>query len=131
MGSPKREKSLLGKLEEITTTKKAYWILWKYKVQYQDCTFQDICKKFLGGNLKEEDAEKYLLEEDVQRAIKYLLKILHNNKMIELYQIYFEKAKKDVQAFKAFTDFSKSFFADEKENELVAILNEVGDDIDG
>lgn len=132
MGSPLREKTLKSKLEEYTTTKKVYWILWKYKVMYRNDKFEDISRKFLGG-MKEDDAEKYLLEEDVQKAIKYLHKILHTQKMIELYNIYFERAKEDTNAFKAFVDFSKTFFADDKESELAALLNsvDIGDDIDG
>ncbi len=47
--------------------------------------------------------------------------------MIELYNVYFEKAKEDTQAFKAFTDFSDKFFEDNV-NELTQLLN--GVDID-
>lgn len=124
MGSPKREKGIRLKLMDYTTDKKAYWILWKYGVAYQDNTFEEFSKKFLGG-MKEEYADQYLLEEDVQKAIKHLMKVLHTNKMIELYNIYYEKAKKDTNAFKAFIDFSQKFFEDEKESELTALLNGV------
>ena len=45
--------------------------------------------------------------------------------MTELYNIYFEKAKEDVQAFKAFVDFSATYFKDNQESELQKILNGV------
>jgi Trp operon repressor len=50
--------------------------------------------------------------------------------MIELYNIYYENAKKDTNAFKAFVDFSEKFFATEKESELLALLQkaDVGDE---
>lgn len=128
MGSPKREKGLRMKLMEYTTDKKVYWIMWKYEVAYQKYkTFDEFSKKYLGG-MEEINAEKYFLEEDVQRAIKYLHKILHTQKMIELYNIYFERAKEDTNAFKAFVDFSKTFFAEDKESDLAALLN--GVDVD-
>lgn len=123
-GSPRREKTLVKKLEDITTDKKARWILWKYGVMYKGLSFEEISKKFLGG-IDEDIANEYLYEEEVQKAIKVLLKILHNQKMIELYNIYFERAKDDTQAFKAFIDFSGTFFADEAESELTAILNNI------
>ncbi|ABR48988.1 hypothetical protein Amet_2838 [Alkaliphilus metalliredigens QYMF] len=128
MGSPKREKGIRLKLMEYTTEKKSYWILWKYGVLYRENkSFEEFSKKFLGG-MNEEYAEQYLLEEDVQKAIKHLHKILHTQKMVELYNIYFERAKDDTNAFKAFADFSKTFFAEDKESDLAALLN--GVDID-
>lgn len=129
MGSPRREKTLLAKLEDITTTKKAYFLLWKYKIKHKDMTFEEISKKFLGG-ISEDVANDYFLEEDVQSAIKCILRTLHTNKMIELYTIYFEKAKEDTQAFKAFIEFSEKFFNNGDEDELATLLNNItiGDD---
>lgn len=71
----------------------------------------------------EHDAQLWLYEEPTQNALKLLLKAKHNQKMVELYNIYFEKAKEDVQAFRAFVDFSKTFFKDNDESELQKILN--------
>lgn len=71
----------------------------------------------------EEDAQLWLYEEPVQNALKVLLRAKHNRKMVDLYNIYFEKAKEDVQAFRAFVDFSKTFFKENSESELQKILN--------
>ena len=127
MGSYRRERHIRQKLMDFTTEKKSYWLLWKHGVLYTEYDFKKFSDKFLGG-IDENVANNYMLEEDVQKAEKYLMKILHNKKMIELYSIYFEKAKQDTNAFKAFIDFSDKFFADEKESELTALLN--GIDVD-
>lgn len=124
----KREKSLLAKLEEYVPTHKAYFIMWKFCGMYQHLNFEEFSKNYLNG-VKPETIEKYMLEEDVQKAIKYAKKIVHQKNLIELYEIYFEKAKEDTQAFRAFNDFSKSFFADEKDSELTVLLNGI-DDVD-
>lgn len=55
----------------------------------------------------------------------------HEEKLIALYNKYYELALGgDVQAFRAFTDFSKIFMGDDsEENELMSILKgaKVGD----
>lgn len=130
MGTPRREKNIRQKLLEFTTEKKSYWILWKHGISYKNFkTFDELSAKLLGG-ISKETADNYMMEEDVQKAEKYLMKILHNQKMIELYNIYYERAKQDTNAFKAFIDFSEKFFADEKESELSALLNgiDIGED---
>lgn len=64
----------------------------------------------------------------MQNAVLWLLKRLHQKKQIELYNAYYQKALSgDVQAFKAFEDFSEKFFAENKENGLVSILNKVSE----
>ena len=46
------------------------------------------------------------MEQGCQTAVKWLLKRLHQKKMIELYDTYYKKALDgDVQAFKAWQDF--------------------------
>lgn len=124
-----KEQSLLSKLEEIVSTKvKVYYLIWKYaKHLLPDNidTFEDLTAKYQGftPGMDEAHCERWLSEEAVQTAAKYLLKRLHKQKLIELYEIYFEKAKEDVQAFQAFSKFSEKFFEEDGEDELRSILN--------
>lgn len=68
------------------------------------------------------------MEQGCQSAIKWLLKRLHQKKEIELYDRYYQKALDgDVQAFKAWQDFSEKFFKENKENELTKLLNKIPD----
>lgn len=88
-------------------------------------TYENLKSKYqmFPKTVTEKDAQLWLYEEPVQNALKVLLRAKHNQKMVELYNIYFEKAKKDVQAFRAFVDFSKTFFKGNEESELQKILN--------
>lgn len=81
--------------------------------------------KMFPQSYTEEQARLWLYEEPTQNALKVLFKAKHNQRMVELYNIYFEKAKEDVQAFKAFVDFSNTFFKNNDESELQKILNNV------
>ena len=113
----------------VRTDSKVYFILWKYAPQLLTDgdklkTFDDLkanYKTFTVG-MTESTCENWLSEQNVQTAIKWLLKRLHQQKMIELYNLYFEKAKDDTNAFKAFNDFSEKFFEAEKESELLSML---------
>lgn len=119
----KREVSLLSQLSEITTKRKAYWILWKYGF-YPNYTFKELSTKFLDG-ATEEQTKEYMFQEEVQEATKKLLKIMHQEKMISLYQTYYDKAKDgDVSSAKFLMDFSKEFFKDNKD-EVMALLNNI------
>lgn len=90
-------------------------------------TFDDLKEHFkmFPQGIIESQAKLWLYEEPTQNALKVLLKAKHTQRMTELYNIYFEKAKEDVQAFKAFVDFSSTYFKDNQESELQKILNGV------
>lgn len=128
--STQLEQSLLTKLHKMLPTQvKVYYIVWKYAknlLPKKIDTFEELTKEYEGftEGMDEAHCERWLAEESVQEAVMYLLKRLHRLKLIELYEMYFEKAQDDVQAFQAFTKFSEKFFEDNGEDELQAILNE-------
>lgn len=115
----------------VKTDAKVYYILWKYAphllTNRELKSFDDLkdnYKTFTEG-MTEVSCSNWLFEQNVQTAIKWLLNRLHQEKMIELYGLYFVKAKDDTNAFKAFIDFSEKFFAAEKDSELLSILQGV------
>ena len=122
----------------INTDTKVYYVMWKYCPEYLKDhetnpikTFDDLKERYavFKDSITEKTCEKYMLEEGVQNAVLWLLKRLHQKKQIELYNAYYMKALSgDVQAFKAFEDFSEKFFAESKQNGLVSILNGISDD---
>lgn len=128
--SSQLEQSLLSKLHEMLPTQtKVYYIVWKYAknlLPQKADTFEELTQTYQGftKGMDEAHCEKWLAEESVQEAVKYLLKRLHMVKLIELYEIYFDRAKSDVQAFQAFEKFSDKFFESDGEDELRSILNE-------
>lgn len=133
--SVSQELSIYSKLKSLVKTDtKVYFIMWKYAPQLLPNpnlkTFEDLkgnYKVFTDG-LTEQSCNNWLMEENVQTAVKWLLKREHQAKLIELYNTYYDKAKEDTNAFKAFTDFSDKFFAEEQGSELLGILNGIKDD---
>ena len=130
-----QEQSIISHLKEmVKTDAKVYYILWKYApnlLPNRDIkTFDDLKTNYetFTAGMTEQSCNNWLFEQNVQTAVKWLLKRLHQEKLIELYNIYFENAKKDTNAFKAFTDFSDKFFAEEKDSELLSILQGIKDD---
>ena len=127
----KSEQSLMQKLHEMLPTQvKVYYIVWKYApslLPKKIDTFEELVEEYKGftKGMDEAQCERWLAEESVQTAVKYLLKRMHAQKLVELYEIYFDKAKEDVQAFQAFSKFSEKFFEDDGEDELRAMLKDV------
>lgn len=133
------ENSIYQTLKQmINTDTKVYYVMWKFCPEYlKDYekkpieNFEDLKRRYqcFSHTITEKTCEKYMLEQGVQNAIKWLLERLHQKKQIELYNAYYKKALDgDVQAFKAFEDFSEKFFADNKESGLVSLLNNVSED---
>lgn len=133
-----KEKSIYASLKEmISTDTKVFYIMFLYCPEYlKDADrnpvkgFDDLKSRYevFSDTITEDICKKYLLEENVQAAIKWLLKRLHQKKEVELYNTYYQKALGgDVQAFKAFQEFSDKFFKENKENELTKLLSQIPD----
>ena len=136
--SVSKEKSIYATLKEITgTDMKAYYIMYLYCPEYLKEAdkkpvkdFEDLKSRYkcFSDTITEDICKRYIMEQGCQTAIKWLLKRLHQKKMIELYDTYYKKALEgDVQAFKAWQDFSDKFFKEDKENELTKLLNKIPD----
>lgn len=121
---------IVTKIKEMTGTDHlAYYIVWKYAPQLltkQDLnTFNDLAGAYACfKNRNQAGLEAKLTEPTQQDAIKYLLERLHKTKLFELYNLYYQRAKEDTNAFRAFLEFSKDFFGAEQ-NELIDILKGV------
>ena len=132
--SVSNEESVLSHIIGMVKTQaKAYYIIWKYAPELLPNpnvkTFEDLTsqyKTFTKG-MTAHVCENWLMEENVQTAVKWLLQREHQKKMIELYNIYYDKAKTDTNAFKAFIDFSNQFFADDKKNGILEIVQGLND----
>ena len=124
------KESIRQKMLAICTEYKVYYLWFKYAPKLLPegiKTYKDLQARYekFPKKVTEEQAELWLLEEQVQTALKVLLSAQHKQKLIDLYQIYYDKAKEDTNAFKAFVEFSNTFFADESESELTRILKGV------
>ena len=97
-----KEKSIYQSLKDMLgTDSKVYYIMYLYcPEQLKDGAnnpirdFDDLKSRYqvFSDTITEEVCQKYLLEQNCQMAIKWLLKRLHQKKMIELYNTYYQKA---------------------------------------
>lgn len=131
----KGELTIFTQLKEILKSDvKTYFVLWKHAPSFLPSkesinTFDELINTYkVFKDYTEDFCNKWLIESTTQTACKWLLNKTHQIRMIELYNDYFEKAKTDVQSFKAFTDFADKFFATEKDSELLAILNGISEE---
>lgn len=128
-------------LEKDVETKgntKVYYIMWLYCPEYLKeadirpiKTFDDLKNRYevFSDTITEDVCKRYLLEQGCQTAIRWLLKRLHQKKLVDLYETYYKKAMDgDTQAFKAFLEFSDKFFKEDKENGLTKLLNRIPDE---
>ena len=114
-----------------------YYILWKYAPDILPDNeniknYADLCNKYetLQGRT-EQSIEKSLYKQNVQDAVKFLLKRLDGKRDIELLNKYYEKAMGgDVQALKAYMEFKAVFFKNSEDDELKAILNGASTSVD-
>ena len=136
--SVSKELSIYRNLKELLSTDtKVYYIMWLYCPEYlKDAdtrpikTFDDLKERYevFSDTITEDVCKRYLLEQGCQTAIRWLLKRLHQKKLVDLYETYYKKAMDgDTQAFKAFLEFSDKFFKEDKENGLTKLLNRIPD----
>ncbi|NBI06624.1 hypothetical protein [Senegalia massiliensis] len=113
-------------LTDMTNYKKARYIVWYCTPEDEREDFEDLNKKVL-GDLQRENVEKWRLEPDVSKGIQYYMKLLHTEKMKNIYDKMYQQALDgDVQSAKYLMDFSKDFFKDiEGKNELESILDNI------
>lgn len=135
-----QEKSVLMALKDMVKSDgKVYYIMWKfapellpkYTKEHPIITFEDLREAYPGAiKADERICKNYLYEQNVMEAVKWLYNRKHTQKMLNLYDKFYEKALGgDVQSFKAIADFSDKFFVDKGESELLKILH--GVDLDG
>lgn len=130
-----QEKSVLMSLKDMVKTDgKVYYILWKYApdllpkntLENPIKTFDDLTVAYECIKADQRICENYLMEENVQKAVKWLRSRQHTQKMFDLYDRLCEKAADgDVQAFKAVLEFGDKYLSDTKEAELLKVLHNV------
>lgn len=113
-------------LEEMTNYKKARYIVWYCTPEKDRMDFDKLNKGVL-DNKKKETIDKWILEPQVAKGIQYMMKLLHTNKMKNIYDKMYQQALEgDVQSAKFLMEFSKDFFDEtDTNNEIDNILDSI------
>lgn len=101
---------------------KAYWVIWKYAPDLlpTPCkTYEELQENYAKlKTIPKNVSDRYILAENVQKAIKWLLKRGRESRKIDLYNRYFDLAMGgNTQALQAYLNLDEAFFANQSENE--------------
>ena len=125
------KKSAVGKLDDITGNNKySRFVVWYCTPEDEREPFEEYASKNGNNNVTWEHVAKFwLTDEGVLEGIRYYMKILHTQKMKNIYDTMYKQAiEGDVQSAKYLIDFAKDFFKDDKTSELENLLQ--GIDLD-
>lgn len=98
--------------------KKAYFVKWYVDSDKTEESFNKMCKS--SAVTYEYAMNEWLMEEDVQEAIKQYLKVQRSLKMLDIYNAMYKKAldKGDTNSAKWCSDFFKSDFFEDSADEV-------------
>lgn len=90
-------------------------------------TYEQLKKRYkVFENVSEESCKKYKLDADYQSTEKFLLGKLHHQKMVDLYNRYYDLAMDgQANALKSFDTIAKSLFAEQKTDDLREFLQKI------
>jgi hypothetical protein len=95
------------------------------------CSFQVLKQKSgMPDVITEQAAALWLLDDGTQQLVKSLLEAKKGLQMLELHDIYYERAKNDANSLKALLQLDETLFKNEQ-NALLALLDNVPDDVIG
>jgi hypothetical protein len=93
------------------------------------CSFQTLKQKSgMPDVITEQAAALWLLDDGIQQLVKSLLEAKKGLQMLELHDIYYERAKTDSNSLKGLLQLDETLFKDEQ-NALLALLDGVPDDV--
>lgn len=93
---------------------------------YSETDSKDLDKYSKDSGIKLDVLKTFITDEQIQWAIKMLLSAKHTEKMINIYDKFYEQAiSGDVQSARFLIDFSKQLFEENKEDELSSLLNNI------
>ena len=120
-------------LDQLTGTRRySMFVVWYCTPEDKRETWEEFVGKNNYKNMDYKYAEEnYLLDENIQKGIKYYMKLQHAEKMKNIYDKMYQQALAgDVQSAKYLMDFSKDFFASDKTSELSDLLSGIDLEVD-
>lgn len=140
MGAQKRAKGtnkpgIVKQIMDALPAYKADYIFWKYcpeaitSTAKPRCSFSELKKATnMPDSFTQNSCEMWLLDENIQNLVRQLLKVKNGQQLLELHQLYFEKAKTDSKALSGLLQLNDVLFKGEEQDELAALLNGISDD---
>jgi len=122
MAKKQKELTAWQKLLEIVPEQKAYFIRWYLADDSDREKFEEYSKKYLSGKTYDY-CMTWLLDEQVQKGIKYWMGLIEQQNLIKLYKSMYKKALDgSTDAANWIIKFRESGFFADKESELSLLL---------
>lgn len=129
---------MVAEVKTILPLCKAAYVFWRYAPECLDYeatenTFSELKANApdFSKDLTEQQARQWLLEDNVQVAVRKLLQRKNVQQLLDLHETYVRKAETDHNSLKALLELNKALFADGVESKLLALLKDIPDVEDG
>ncbi|MCD3240817.1 hypothetical protein G8T75_12705 [Clostridium botulinum D/C] len=117
-------KTPLQALKEITTDKKAKFVIWYCTDKDNRPPFEKFRKNI--GSVEYETCESWLLEDNVQEAVKYYMGLIKVKNLLKIYNSQVSRAiNGDTRSADWVVKFSESNFFDNTDNEASEFLQQI------
>ena len=117
---------------------RAAYVFWRYAPECLDYEATENTFSELQANVPafpkdftEQQARQWLLEDNVQAAVRKLLQRKNVQQLLDLHETYVRKAETDHNSLKALLELNKALFAEGVESKLLALLKDIPDVEDG
>ena len=128
---------VVSEVKSLLPPNKAAYVFWRYAPEclpYEaaDASFSELKANVpnFPQDLTEQQAQQWLLEDNVQAAVRLLLQKKNVQQLLDLHETYVRKAETDHNSLKALLELNKALFAEGAESKLLALLNGIPDEED-
>ena len=129
---------VVAEVKDLLPSFKAAYVFWRYAPECLDYeatenTFSELQANVpdLPKDFTEQQARQWLLEDNVQAAVRKLLQRKNIQQLLDLHETYVHKAETDHNSLKALLELNKALFTEGVESKLLALLKDIPDVEDG
>ena len=129
---------VVAEVKNLLSPCRAAYVFWRYAPECLDYeatenTFSELQANVpdFSKDFTEQQARQWLLEDNVQAAVRKLLQRKNVQQLLDLHETYVRKAETDHNSLKALLELNKALFAEGAENKLLALLKDIPDVEDG
>lgn len=129
---------VVAEVKGLLPSCKAAYVFWRYapeclNYEAKDNTFSELKANIANfpQDLTEQQTQQWLLEGNVQAAVRQLLQRKNVQQLLDLHETYVRKAETDHNSLKALLELNKALFAEGMESKLLALLNSIPNVEDG
>lgn len=129
---------VVAEVKNLLPSCRGAYVFWRYAPECLDYEATENTFSELQANVPafpkdftEQQARQWLLEDNVQAAVRKLLQRKNVQQLLDLHETYVRKAETDHNSLKALLELNKALFTEGVESKLLALLKDIPDVEDG